>query len=1231
MKQIIVILLVFLVVFLPSASAEDAIFGDKPYLTSDPGEITPPSYGFILKWGSVGTGNGQFIRPVAVAVSPSGSIYVADQHNHRIQVFTTSGGFFKWGGDGPGGGSWPGWGTGNGEFNGISDIAVDRDGFIYVVDANNHRIQKFTSGGAFVTKWGKESIAGNPEPGDGNGEFTYPNGIAIAPDGTIYVTELFNFRVQAFTKEGIFIRKWGASGEGDGQFKSPSGIAVDASGNVYVADANNNRIQKFTSGGEHLASWGEEGKENGQFKTPQGVTVNDEGILFVADTGNHRIQLFDSNGTFLAKWGRSGFIQYGSGDGEFNWPQRVTVDANGRAYISDTLNDRIQLFGSRPFITKIEYSPAIPITDTITTFNAVVKEVPGYTITGLEWNFMVDNLNLSSLDERLGGRTNLTNPQRKIWNSGKYGEKRLIVKLFGNQTPAMQDGAAGIMDETYSVSHPFLTAAGETEPSLLDQKEIIFHVFFPMGGPANWKTNTSASPLNWAKDPTIAVNEPNWYHYWKREGAITNIDTTIYDSNISGAGYFNPSTNTVALGKAAPRLWRTITLNTGLKPGGETIGGTVGITGATATVFHELHHQTIHNERTSGSFAGLIDSDYNTSSSTYYYKVGNLWYYRPSNDKLPDAFENGTLTTQWEPRGSLTDINNTDTYNFSTLFSPSYKTYGDNEYLCYREENRAIGRVEGIPPRYDYTKDWSDGGMMAENQAKEQTLNHTGISSLQTIQSEQLRISDADLLVQITTDTSGYELISYHDYGEDTDGNNLFNTLNIDLVFSVDHPGFHSLAGYLTADDGTIVAATDHRYDLSENGTYQATLIFEGTIIHLSGKNGPYTLSVTLTDSGGREDFVLDEQIDAHTTESYTLSQFEGSQISFSDSYDDSGIDADGDGIIDLLKIDVGMDVIQSGIYSLSAELYKETDYLTTTFTQSGCEPGSQTVSLVYGGRVIGIKGIDGPYELRNLAVRDEQNVLMDFIAAPYTTNFYSADTFVPSPPEPAFSATPTSGTAPLIVRFSDESTGNPETFRWEYSNGSGWREFSGSKNPSYTFTEPATYSIGLTVTNDGGSVTHREADYIRVTTPQTPGANFTADCRSGPAPRIVHFTDTSTGVATAWLWDFGDGSPSVTTQHPVHTYTVPGTYTVNLTAANAGGTSMREEREYIIVHIHGDFNGNRQIDIGDVAKVAWMAIGLLVPDMAADFNGDGRVDGADASHIAYYYVGKIPDLVADQ
>jgi len=172
---------------------------------------------------------------------------------------------------------------------------------------------------------------------------------------------------------------------------------------------------------------------------------------------------------------------------------------------------------------------------------------------------------------------------------------------------------------------------------------------------------------------------------------------------------------------------------------------------------------------------------------------------------------------------------------------------------------------------------------------------------------------------------------------------------------------------------------------------------------------------------------------------------------------------------------------------------------------------------------------------------------------------------------------------------------------------------------------------LGVAVNGDGNVYVADEYNnriqVFRSYTPTTPPvAAFTANVTTGFAPLAVQFTDTSTGNVTSWFWSFGDGTHS-TLQNPQKTFLTNGNYTVSLTASNSGGSNTTTKTDYIAVHLRADFNRNGWIDIGDVAKVAWMATGIVEEDPEADFNGDGRVDGADAAHIAYFYVGKIQTI----
>ena len=163
--------------------------------------------------------------------------------------------------------------------------------------------------------------------------------------------------------------------------------------------------------------------------------------------------------------------------------------------------------------------------------------------------------------------------------------------------------------------------------------------------------------------------------------------------------------------------------------------------------------------------------------------------------------------------------------------------------------------------------------------------------------------------------------------------------------------------------------------------------------------------------------------------------------------------------------------------------------------------------------------------------------------------------------PVPGFSGTPTSGTSPLTVQFTDASTGSPTTWNWTFGDGN----TSTLEDPSYTYTTDGTYDVSLTETNDIGSNTTTLTGYIVVGTTGVPAADFSASATSGTAPLVVSFTDMSTGSPTTWAWDFGDGT-SGADANPFHTYTTAGTYTVSLIATNAAGSNTAVKSDYITI-----------------------------------------------------------------
>jgi PKD repeat protein len=173
-----------------------------------------------------------------------------------------------------------------------------------------------------------------------------------------------------------------------------------------------------------------------------------------------------------------------------------------------------------------------------------------------------------------------------------------------------------------------------------------------------------------------------------------------------------------------------------------------------------------------------------------------------------------------------------------------------------------------------------------------------------------------------------------------------------------------------------------------------------------------------------------------------------------------------------------------------------------------------------------------------------------------------------PPPPVAAFVGSPTSGDYPLTVNFTDQSSNSPTSWDWDFGDGSAHVY---TQNPSHIYTAEGNYTVTLIATNASGSDTEEKIGYITVTEPvEPPVAAFTGTPTSGVIPLEVTFTDQSTGGATSWTWDFGDGSPLSYDQNPVHTYTTAGDFTVTLTAANAYGSDVETKDNYIDAYEDG-------------------------------------------------------------
>ncbi len=174
----------------------------------------------------------------------------------------------------------------------------------------------------------------------GAGEIVWPHGMTVDPEGNVWITDAVGYApvrdgvghvIKKFSPEGDLLMTLGAegiAGEGEKIFNKPSDVLVAPDGNIFVADGHdeggNNRIVKLAPDGSFIMAWGSTGLENGEFRDPHALAMDSQGRLFVADRANSRIQIFDQEGNHLATWT------------QFGRPSGLFIDANDMLYAADS-------------------------------------------------------------------------------------------------------------------------------------------------------------------------------------------------------------------------------------------------------------------------------------------------------------------------------------------------------------------------------------------------------------------------------------------------------------------------------------------------------------------------------------------------------------------------------------------------------------------------------------------------------------------------------------------------------------------------------------------------------------------------------------------------------------------------------------------------------------------------------------------------------------------------------
>jgi tripartite motif-containing protein 71 len=259
-----------------------------------------------------------FDLPTGIALDSNTNVYVKDGNLHcHVDKFDSNGKFILHFGACEHGT------IGRRIFDNVGAVATTATGNVWVTSPDFYYMQEFDGSGKFLHIVCMANV-GVPKCSPVTTFEVQPAGIALDGTGNIYVTNVYPFtggnNVVKFNARGKYLATIGSAGSGDGQFNDPEGIAVDPNGNIYVADSGNNRVEVFDRNGVYQSQFGTHGSGNGQFQYPSGIAFGAGGKVYVTDVGNNRVQVFDSNGTYLSQFG-----SYGQGKGQFFAPIGVAI------------------------------------------------------------------------------------------------------------------------------------------------------------------------------------------------------------------------------------------------------------------------------------------------------------------------------------------------------------------------------------------------------------------------------------------------------------------------------------------------------------------------------------------------------------------------------------------------------------------------------------------------------------------------------------------------------------------------------------------------------------------------------------------------------------------------------------------------------------------------------------------------------------------------------------------
>lgn len=303
--------------------------------------------------------------PRDVALDADGSLYITDTNNHRIRRVGTNGIITRVAGTGSSGYSGDGGPALCAQLAAPRGIAIGADGYLYVSDTENHCVRRIDPDGRIT------AIAGTGAPGYGGdggpavaAQLSWPSAIAVGGDGSIYVADTGNHRIRWVSRGGVINTRAGtgdAGYDGDGRpgacarLSAPRGLAVGPDGSLYIGDTENHRVRRValdgaisTVAGNGQAGYsGEAGAAvEAELSFPRGVAVGPDGSLFIADCGNSVIRQVRPDGTIVTIAGKGSEGYTGDGgsatQAQLADPHGVVVSREGIVYTAEPRNSCIR-------------------------------------------------------------------------------------------------------------------------------------------------------------------------------------------------------------------------------------------------------------------------------------------------------------------------------------------------------------------------------------------------------------------------------------------------------------------------------------------------------------------------------------------------------------------------------------------------------------------------------------------------------------------------------------------------------------------------------------------------------------------------------------------------------------------------------------------------------------------------------------------------------------------------